>query len=107
MNIKKDRFEKADGTWYPQITVSEPADMSLFEKIASVIESEIEGQWIEKLTSPDQCYWDFETEGEKLTLHYEHYLGISIFPADGEHHSPESIDLLKKVYQILSNLSTP
>ncbi len=101
MMVIRDRFEKTDGTSYPQITVSEPADMQLFEKIASAVESEIEGQWKEKLTSPDQCYWDYESEGEKVTLHYEHYLGITVFPKDGEHHSPKSLDLLEKIYQLL------
>jgi len=28
----------------------------------------------------DSAYWDFEYEGSKLSLHYNIYLGISIFP---------------------------
>ncbi len=107
MNVIRDRFEKEDGTSYPQITVSSAASMSLFQKIASAIETGLDGRWTEQLTSPDQCYWDFDSEGEKITLHYEHYLGISVFPAEGENHTPKSIDLLEKVYQLLKKLPHP
>jgi hypothetical protein len=40
----------------------------------------------------DQSYWDICANGRTITVHREHYCGISIFSAD----EPTSIGLLKQ-----------
>jgi hypothetical protein len=52
--------------------------------VAELIEGGFGGRWIQKLNGLDQSYWDYSLNGIMLTLHREHYLGISLFPARGE-----------------------
>jgi hypothetical protein len=61
--------------------LSENSDWDLFNQIAELITKEFNLRWIEKADGLDQRYWDFEIEDVKLTLHLEHYLGISLFTA--------------------------
>lgn len=55
------------------------SDGSVFELIADELTEVFNIQWKTKLDGFDQRYWDFRFNGITLTLHLEHYLGISIF----------------------------
>jgi hypothetical protein len=66
-----------------RIEVSEEADWKLFEDAARVLEKGLGGCWKERLDSPDQRYWDLVVDEHTLTLHLEHYLGISVVIPDG------------------------
>ncbi|WP_235661510.1 DUF3630 family protein [Pseudomonas coronafaciens] len=46
--------------------------------MARVLEQRLGGRWIEKLDGLDQRYWDLLVDENTLTLHLEHYTGISI-----------------------------
>lgn len=65
-----------------RIEVSEEADWKLFEDVAGVIEQGLGGSWKERLDGPDQRYWDLLVDEHTLTLHLEHYLGISVVIPD-------------------------
>lgn len=52
--------------------------------VALVFERGFSVQWIKKLNGLDQSYWDCSVRGVMLTLHREHYLGVSLFPAREE-----------------------
>lgn len=60
--------------------ISENPDWELFDQVAELIVRNFNGRFLEKLNGLEQRYWDIEIEGEVLTLHLEHYLGISLFP---------------------------
>jgi len=60
--------------------LSEKSDWDLFNQIAELITKKFNVSWIERVDGLDQRYWDFEIEGERLTLHLGHYLGTSLFP---------------------------
>jgi len=64
--------------------LSDESDWNLFDQIADSIAVEFNGYWIEKLDGLDNRYWDIAIEGIILTLHLEHYLGISLFPKYNE-----------------------
>lgn len=64
-----------------EANLSEYSDWELFNRIADLIAKEFKGNWIEKADGIDQRYWDIEIENVVLTLHLEHYSGISLFPA--------------------------
>lgn len=64
------------------IEVSGKADWELFEEVARVLEQGLGGRWKEKLDGLDQRYWDLLVDEHTLTLHLEHYLGISIVVPD-------------------------
>jgi hypothetical protein len=61
-----------------RIEVSEEADWNLFEDVARDIERGLSGCWKERLDGPDQRYWDLLVDEHTLTLHLEHYLGITV-----------------------------
>lgn len=55
------------------------SDGSVFQLIADELTEFFNVQWKTKLDGFDQRYWDFEFKRITLTLHLEHYLGISVF----------------------------
>lgn len=68
-----------------------------FEKIATFIEHHYQIKWLERLTGPDQRYWDFTIDNETLTLHLEHYCGISLYPATDTANYENAILITKKI----------
>lgn len=62
-----------------ELHISAESNWSLSEKIAGVLENELNGVWVEKTDGIDQRYWDLKIENEVITLHLEHYLGILAF----------------------------
>ncbi|QXH37547.1 DUF3630 family protein [Pseudomonas muyukensis] len=64
------------------IEISELTDWKLFENVAQKLEHGLGGYWNEKLDGLDQRYWDLIVGEQTLTLHLEHYLGISVFVPD-------------------------
>jgi hypothetical protein len=57
-------------------------DAERFRSIAETVRATLDGRWLEQVDGPDQSYWDLAVDGRKLTVHREHYLGVSIFCAD-------------------------
>ena len=80
-----------------EIHLSDVSDSKLFDRIAELIEREFKCQWAERADGLDQRYWDFVIDGSKLTLHLEHYLGISIFPALGNENLVEANQMVRKI----------
>ncbi|MBA6119281.1 MULTISPECIES: hypothetical protein [Pseudomonas] len=64
------------------IEISEHADWKLFESVAHKLERGLCGYWKEKIDGLDQRYWDLMVGEQTLTLHLEHYLGISVCVPD-------------------------
>ncbi|UFH50502.1 DUF3630 family protein [Pseudomonas sp. KNUC1026] len=60
------------------IEISEHADWALFEQVAQKLEQGLGGSWKQKADGLDQRYWDLVVGEQLLTLHLEHYLGISV-----------------------------
>lgn len=60
------------------------SDGSVFQLIANELSKVFNIHWITKIDGLDQRYWDFEFNGTTLTLHLEHYLGISIYVKKSE-----------------------
>lgn len=103
MNVTWGTFTRPDGTTYRQIEVSESSDWRLFNQIASVLEKGVKGQWISKLDGLDQRYWDLEAYPGKITLHLEHYIGITVHPSDGAQAGPDSLAVLENAYHVLTD----
>ncbi len=55
------------------------SDEIIFRLIANELSEAFDVEWKTKLDGFDQRYWDFNCKGIALTLHLEHFLGISIF----------------------------
>jgi hypothetical protein len=80
------------------IEISEKADWKLFEDVARVLEQGLGGRWKEKLDSLDQRYGDLLVGEHTLTLHLEHYMGISIIVSDS------ADDTARSVYALIKQL---
>jgi hypothetical protein len=63
-----------------------------FLSIAQEAQRVLGGEFKEQLNGPDQSYWDLDSCGGIVTVHCEHYLGVSLFCAD----NPASIQLLRR-----------
>jgi hypothetical protein len=68
-----------------------------FLPIANWIESEFRVKWTEKLNGLDQSYWDFLVDGVLLTLHREHYLGVSLFPSHSDGNQGNADALVREI----------
>ena len=55
-------------------------DYDRFYLAAVVMERDFQISFSHKLDDFDSLYWDFEFKGSELTLHYNIYNGVSIFP---------------------------
>ncbi len=55
-----------------------------FKLISNILETKLNVRFTKKNNGLDQKYWDFEYRNYILTLHQEHYLGVSIFIKDSE-----------------------
>jgi len=51
-----------------------------FYFVAGVLQSNFNIIFTNKLNDLDSCYWDFEYKMSKLTLHFNVFVGIRIFP---------------------------
>jgi len=83
------------------LEITSDADEFLFNDIAKHLEIALNGKWTAKVTGLDQRYWDLKVGSAILTLHLEHYLGISLFVAkEGE--TATSRQLLQQACELLS-----
>jgi hypothetical protein len=57
-------------------------DPKQFRRLAAFVKSKLGGHWAEQVDGLDQSYWDLEVQGKKITVHREHYLGVSVFSDD-------------------------
>lgn len=82
------------------IEISENADWKLFEDMAKVLAQGLGGCWTEKIDGSDQRYWDLLVDGQTLTLHLEHYLGISVIVPDNANVTAQRVRALLKLDQL-------
>ncbi|MCI0609986.1 MAG: DUF3630 family protein [Anaerolineae bacterium] len=73
------------------------SDGSIFRLIADELTEVFNVQWKTKIDGFDQRYWDFEFKGTTLTLHLEHFLGISIFVEKSEVDSKSAKRVLEEI----------
>lgn len=57
-------------------------DPEQFKNIADEVRTMLDGRWTDQINGLDQSYWDLDVDGHKITVHREHYLGVSVFCSD-------------------------
>lgn len=67
-----------------EIYLSQTSDRDLFNRIASELARGLGGTWTAQINGLDQRYWDLAVEGQTITLHLEHYLGIMLLVEDAD-----------------------
>lgn len=81
-----------------ELVISDEADWSAFERIAESIHTKFGAEIVRRLDGLDERYWDLEVSDLTVTLHLQHYLGISLYSG-----STEADLLVKKVEVFLDN----
>jgi hypothetical protein len=79
-----------------EVWISKESDRRLFEEIAALLASQFAGRWTAKADSADQRSWNLAVDDVTVTLHLEHFAGISLFP------SKENTDMEKANQLVLS-----
>lgn len=70
---------ETDKGWTEAI-IDDDCEYGKFYKAADLLSNHFNLTFSNKLNDFDTLYWDFEYKGNLLILHYNIYLGISIFP---------------------------
>lgn len=69
------QFGVTQDDWVAELHLARDPDR--FRQIAESFQSLLGGEWTAQLDGLDQSYWDLSTSGGVVTVHREHYLGVS------------------------------
>jgi hypothetical protein len=72
------KIDKSNG--YVEAIVLVNCTVYDFQKIAGILQITLNIFFHNKLSDTDSIYWDFVYNEKEITLHYNNYVGISIFP---------------------------
>jgi len=62
-----------------EVIITDGREDARFLAVADWLRTELGGELLKRLDGPDQRYWDFRIGDKVLTLHSEHYLGVSLY----------------------------
>jgi hypothetical protein len=91
---------------YPVITLSQNCDHVEFYNVATNIENLLGITFFNKTNDFDSLFWDFQYRDTVLTLHFNVFLGLSIYPAKCMDCGLDDQKIMEEIYQILSKAST-
>jgi hypothetical protein len=79
-----------------ELVITDEADWSQFERLAGAICARFDARIVERLDGLDERYWNLEMGDQTVTLHLQHYLGISLYASSAEGES-----LVRRIGQFL------
>lgn len=65
---------------WTEAIIDENCSIESFYKIARILQTVINIEFTNKLSDLVSIYWDFTYKEKELTLHYNIYVGVVIFP---------------------------
>lgn len=85
-----------------EIDFDQNYDMNLMQYIFDIINQNYQVKILKKLDAfgSDQAYWDIKIDDLKFTLHYEHYLGISLYISKTTQKQTKAKEVLKEIYTL-------
>lgn len=63
-----------------EAVIAENCGFDKFYSTADILAERMKIKFTHKIDDSDTSYWDFNYKGHRLTLHYNIYDGVSIFP---------------------------
>lgn len=60
--------------------IADDGNLTLFYRVAGIINEDLRIKFVNKEDEFDSINWNFRFKGNPLTLHYNIYNGISVFP---------------------------
>ena len=88
---------------YTEVIIDGNCSMERFYKIADILHTTLGISFKNKISDLDSCYWDFIYKETTLTLHYNTYAGISVFPKFLTNATSLDNQIVVEVYQALFN----
>ena len=65
---------------WTEAIIDENCSIDKFYKIAGILHTTLDITFTNKITEIDSNYWDFIYKEKELTLHYNIFVGVSVFP---------------------------
>lgn len=63
-----------------EAVIAEYCGAELFHRMADILADQLKIRFTRKQEDSETQYWDFKYQGKPLTLHFNIYDGVSIFP---------------------------
>jgi len=76
--IPKMKIDRIKG--WTEVMIDEDCSIDKFQKIARILNSTLDISFKNKMNDTDSAYLDFSYKEKELTLHYNIYSGISVYP---------------------------
>jgi hypothetical protein len=84
-----------------EAVIDDDCGLKRFYEVADILSEDLEIKFINKLDDFDSLVWDFNFKGHTLTLHYNIYTGISIYPRKFRDAPRKDNDAVVEVAQFL------
>jgi len=86
---------------YPIIKFSECQEYDDFYHLAEAIKNKLGICFSNKINDFDNLYWDFDYENGSLTIHYNIYFGVSIFPQKLKNYDKYDEQAISKIGRLM------
>ncbi len=103
------KIDNSEG--WTEAIIDENCSIDKFYKIAKILHTTFDVSFTNKISDTDSTYWDFRYKDKELTLHYNIYVGVSIFPKSLTNATSSDnqivLDLSKNLSDNLENFTNP
>jgi hypothetical protein len=87
-----------------EIIVCSDCSYDDFVAVAALVSNSLGINYLEKIGDYESQYWNFEFEGISITIHYNLYLGISIFPEKKQVPAEIKNQTIIQIFEKLNNI---
>ncbi len=84
-----------------EAVIDDDCGLKRFYEVADILSDDLDIKFLAKLDDFDSLVWDFNFKGHTLTLHYNIYTGISIYPRKFRDAQRKDNDAVVEVAQFL------
>ena len=84
-----------------EAVIDDDCGLKRFYEVADILSEDLDIKFLAKLDDFDSLVWDFNFKGHTLTLHYNIYTGISIYPRKFRDAQRKDNDAVVEVAQFL------
>ncbi len=88
---------------FKEIVINDNCDFDVFYVCAENLKRGLNIVYTNQIDDFDSIYWHFDFRGSGLTLHYNVFLGICIFPSKAKEASHRDTEVLIQVYELIKD----
>jgi hypothetical protein len=86
---------------FKEIVVSDSCDFEEFYLYAEKLKNHLDIVYTKQIDDFDSLYWQFIFVGSVMVLSYDTFLGISIYPQDGNKSTAIDNQRIEEIYQLI------